>query len=325
MNLTLRSLSLALVLSKAPFFSPSILSKNSALTLNSCLFRRFALPVFTTRATNSLTFSSFDTVFHEAKAVSMEFEPEEPPIQCNYSTDETLPHQLLFKVCIHFKRCSFLNCTSEVLGGALDCNHVNTSIQYCTFRGCSAKYGGSLYYTRGKRFSINMSLITETHAERFGAMYVDTRFNNYSTTVKEVNISYSYAKFYVAGVRVEVTIPKFTDVSISHTTAPKYGALWDWTTLPVVAQYVRCRFLNMTSGTEGCAITFFHWLHSSVLQSCIFAQGHGPAPKYVFLYSTEAVVKIADSYFDAPREISIGDRFGENTITIEESTRFETE
>jgi hypothetical protein len=253
----------------------------------------------------------------------MEFEEEEPPVICNYSTAEILPHQLLFKVCIHFNRCNFINCTSEELGGALDCNHVNTSIENCLFRGCSARYGGSLYYTKGKLFSMNLSLITQTHAERFGAMYVDTRFKNHSTTMIGVNVSHSSAKIYIAAVRVEVTIPRFFDVAIAHTTAPNFGALWDWSTLPVVAQYIGCRFLNMTSETEGCAVTFFHWMHHSVIQSCSFAQGHGPAPKYVYLYSTEGVVKISGSFFDAPRRESIGDRFGNNTIDIEESNRFE--
>jgi hypothetical protein len=156
-------------------------------------------------------------------------------------------------------------------------------------------------------------------------MYIDTRFKNYTTTVVSVNVSQSSAKIYIAGVRVEVTIPRFFDVAIAHPSAPNYGALWDWSTLPVVAQYIGCRFLNMTSETEGCAICFFHWLHHSVIQSCSFAQGRGPAPKYVYLYSTESVVKITDCFFDAPREVSIGDRFGNNTIEIEDNNRFETE
>jgi hypothetical protein len=229
---------------------------------------------------------------------------------------------VLFKVCHRFKRCRFINCTSPGLGGAVDANRVNLTFELCEFSKCSAQFGGSVYSTSSKIFSLNTSTITESSAERFGALYSDMRTKNRTTLVRDVNISVSSARVYIGGVRVEVSSPNFFNVRIVHTTAPNYGALWDWTTVPAVAHYHSVVFDNMTSSTEGCGVTFFHWMHRSVIQHCIFVKGIGPVPKYIYLYSTESIVEISDSYFDAPREVAIGDRFGNNTYNIADSNRF---
>jgi hypothetical protein len=229
----------------------------------------------------------------------------------------------MFHVCIYFARCTFTNCISPSdLGGAIDANHCNTTFTFCTFSGCSARYGGTIYITHCKTFSINASTITNTTAERFGAFYSDTRWKNRTTRVRDVNISHSSARIYIAAVRVEVTTPAFFNVEIQNTWAPTFGAIWDWSTLSSVASYIGCRFANVSSGTEGCGMTFFHWLHHSVIQSCRFVGGKGPSPKYIYVYSSECVVEISNSYFDAPRKISIGERWGNNTIVVMDTNQF---
>jgi hypothetical protein len=272
---------------------------------------------------NRLTFTAFSCLFSAAKALSMSFtDLDELPRPCAKSRNVNLAHEVLLNVCHQFKRCRFMKCTSPGFGGAVDATRANLTFELCEFSKCSAKFGGSVYSTNSMIFSFNTSTITESSAERFGALYSDMCRKNRTTLVRDVNISVSTARVYIGGVRVEVSSPNFFNVRIVHTAAPNYGALWDWTTVPAVGRYHSVVFENMTSSTEGCGMTFFHWIHRSVIQRCIFVRGTGPVPKYIYLYSTECIVEISDSYFDALREVAIGDRFGNNTFNIAESNSF---
>jgi len=322
MNLTLRALSAALLVSRSPFMTRAISSLHSSLYLSSCAFRRFASPVLMTSPLHRLTVSSFNSLFVSAKAISMDADDDDRSASCSDRRNEAVDHMTVDHICVDFSHCTFTNCTSAELGGAIDANHCNMTFTFCAFTQCSAKYGGSIYMTHCKTFVLNTSTITQTHAERFGAFYSDAQWKNRTTNIRDVNISHSSADVYIAAVRVEVTTPIFFNVQIAHTYAPTFGALWDWSTLPSVASYIRCKFVNASSDSEGSSMTFFHWMHHSVIQSCQFVQGKGPSPKYIYVYSCECVIEISNSYFDAPRAMSIGDRYGNNTITIADDNEF---
>jgi hypothetical protein len=292
--------------------------------LNSCRFTRFASPVLRSNPSSKLSLSVLHSLVRKAKALSQSIPDEEPPdTPCRTVKGTSLDHQLLFHHCIDFKNCQFLNCSSEKLGGAIDANRCNLTFLNCIFEKGFAEYGGAIYAIKMKIFVITSSTIIDSHADRFGGIYAATKWQNFTTVLVSTNISYCYADIYIGGIRVETTTPKLFDVGIVNAYAPKYGGVWDWSTMDSVAIYTGCRFVNCSSENEGASLTLFHWLHRSIITKCLFARGKGKAPKYIYVYSTEAVVRISESWFDATQNVSIGDRFGNNSITIAESNHFE--
>jgi hypothetical protein len=320
LNLTLRALTAHAVLSRSPFFVSTAFSSRTSFLLASSYFHKFAHPVAFFSPSASLSFTAFDTFFHKAKALSMEFDLPEGP--CKLAKKQQLGHQELLRVCITMKECRFVNCTGASFGGAVEANRCNLTIQSCFFSQCSAQYGGSVYLTHLPLLRINLSTIVDSTAERFGGMYADTRYTNVTSHIANLNVTHSRADVYIGGIRLEVTTPDMFNVAVSHSRAPSYGGIWDWSTKPALARYFGCRWINCSSDHEGSSLTFFHWIHRSILENCQFAQGQGPKPKYIYLYSSESVVKIGNCWFDDTREMSIGDRYGENTIDIADTNQF---
>ena len=317
MNATVALLHLSLIASNSPMFSIHALSKHQKLSLNRNVFSRFSSNVLKVHLQSQISLTVFDTLFHKAKALSMKDE-----VKCVNSVGVSMKHQELSKVCINFKKCTFESCISYEHGGACDLSYSNVTFAFCAFRKCSAQHAGSVWSSQSKIFQMNETSITETHAERFGALYSDSRKKNLTTLISSTNVTHSSSDLYISAIRVEETLPVFTNVMICHAHSKQYGAIWDWSTRPNVARYTGCSLINTTSESEGAGMTMYHWMHQSVIEKCYFSKGQGKSPVYIYIFSSESTVEVKDSWFDMDKDSAIGQRFPNNTLLVHNSTTF---
>lgn len=312
-NLTISSILLSSIL-----FPSSILqipTNSNMCAIKNSAFSKVFSPIIRISETNILnSIDLFNSMFIYSKALQVTSKSK-----CTTTNDLQLKrHKKFDSICINFNQCTFSNCKSYDHGGAVECVSSNVTFAFCLFENCNSKYGGSIYSTRSKKFNLNHSTIVNSHAERFGAIYSDSKRPEFSSNFTSSNISYSFGTIYIAGIRVETTQPNFQYMRFHSTYAPQFGAVWDWSTQPVASFYNYCDFTNVSSGTAGAGITLYHWLQIADITNCNFQQSKQDSifPCYIYVYSSESIIKIINCKFDLPYNKSIGERYGGNNITV---------
>ena len=241
--------------------------------------------------------------------------------ECSTVAGLDLERQTVKGGCVMFEGCRFVECRASGSGGACKIESASVKFAGCAFWKCSATYGGAVWASGAKGFDVNETAFAETSAERFGAVYLDCDKRETKGVFSSSNVSLASSTKFIAGIRVEGCCPVFRYVRVSDTYAPRFGAVWDWSARPNVAVYEHCVFSNNTSGSEGAAITVYHWMHQSVIDDCLFQMGRGPHPVYVYLHSSEATIDVRNCRFDCDVALAIGGRFA-NTISIDKSCQF---
>ncbi|KAK8837642.1 hypothetical protein M9Y10_036174 [Tritrichomonas musculus] len=316
MNISIYGIFLHSILQPSAYFQ--IAKSSTTFSLQCSTFSHFVSPVIRINNINSArSLSVFNSIFKFSKALEME---SHSGSKCKSSKILNLDHQSHSSTCIDFIDCKFLNCSSLEYGGAVEVSSCNISFNYCIFRDCSSKFGGSIYSTHSKKMIVNQTSIVGSRAERFGAIYSDSRRFEFSTNISFTNISKSIGTIYIAGIRVETTRPNFQFVKFVSTYSKNFGAIWDWSTKPTTSIYFSCEFSNVTSDTPGAAITLYHWLQQAHIENCIFHGSKGPDPIYIYFFSSESDVLIQKCKFDLPENSSIGQRYDGNNITSVNNT-----
>ena len=265
--------------------------------------------------------SVFEKVVAEAVFVGMLDRSIATDCACSTVAGLDLKRQAVKGGCVVFEGCRFVQCRASGSGGACKIESADVRFAGCAFWKCSATYGGAVWASGAKGFDVNQTAFAETSAERFGAVYLDCDKRETKGVFSSSNVSLASSTKFIAGIRVEGCCPAFKYVRISDTYAPRFGAVWDWSARPNVAVYEHCAFSNNTSGSEGAAVTVYHWMHQSVIDDCLFQMGRGAHPVYVYLHSSEAVVDVRNCRFDCDVARAIGGRFA-NRIVIDKSCQF---
>ena len=314
MNLTIYGIYLHLIMHQSAYFQ--LTQSYSSIKLQNSAFSHFVYPVIrinNIKQDRSLTV--FYSVFKFSKALQMN-----SVSKCKSINNFKLNHQTFNSICINFEKCRFINCSSLECGGAVEVTSCNITFIYCAFNKCKAQFGGTIYSTHSKKMIINQSSIIESRAERFGAIYSDSKRSDFSTNITFTNITHSIGTIYIAGVRVETTQPNFQFDKFDSTFSPNFGAIWDWSVKPTISIYNSCEFMNVTSGSPGAAITLYHWLQQAKINNCIFHGSKKYNSTYIYLFSSESDILIENCYFDLPSNISIVERYNGNNITLTNNT-----
>jgi hypothetical protein len=317
MNFSLSALTLCRSVSLSPFFSLPVHQPFLSISQRHCYFSHFFNSVISSSSRNSisLTSSTFSHILNSAIFTSSDYA---------YADAEfNRQHLGLLHGIINIQSCTILFCTADTGGGI--CSHdCAVHIRLSLFKFNHARIAGALYHGRSRHFSSYGNTLFSNRADYDGAGTLDVAVEGESADLNATNFTLNVARLWSGAWRVDGVGGRLSHSVFDSNSGSVNGAFFDFSWKPALREVSHCLFRNNSAQARGGAFCAFHLQHRSKFERVAFVGNRcAQGPKSISIESVDAIIWLADVYFDGKEKEELGMRFGESEFVKLADVKFE--